>query len=97
MRAREKYYVYIMTNKWNTVLYTGVTNDLTRRVGQHKVGLGARFSSKYNVTKLVYAESHGSIRMAVAREQQLKAGSRRKKVDLIEAANPQWRDLAGDL
>ena len=94
---RTRYYVYIMANKWNTVLYTGMTNDLRRRVGEHRAGLGAGFSSKYKVHKLVYIESFDSSRSAVAREQQIKAGSRRKKLELIEDANPGWRDLADEL
>lgn len=94
---RKQYYVYIMTNAWNTVLYTGVTADLRRRVGEHKSGVGARFSSRYRVGKLVYVEPFDSAGLAVAREQQIKAGSRRKKLELIVDANPGWRDLADDL
>ncbi len=95
--AERRYYVYIMTNKWNTVLYTGVTKDLRRRVGEHKAGLGAGFSSMYKVHKLVYIEPFDSARSAIAREKQIKAGSRLKKLELIRGANPGWRDLSGDL
>jgi putative endonuclease len=90
----EKYFcVYIMTNKSNTVLYTGVTNDLVRRVYEHKQKLTKGFTSKYNVTKLVYYEASTDINSAIAREKQIKAGSRRKKIALIETMNPEWKDL----
>ncbi len=92
-----QYYVYIMTNRYNTVLYTGITNDLTRRVYEHKSGVGGGFTSKYTITKLVYYEGTVDVRSAIAREKQIKAGSRKKKVDLVNAMNPQWRDLYDDL
>ena len=88
-----QYYVYILTNKHNTVLYTGVTNDLRRRVYQHRLGLGSRFTSKYNVNKLVYYETTTDVRAAIAREKQIKGGSRKKKIDLVNEANPEWKDL----
>ena len=87
------YWVYIMTNVGNTVLYTGVTNDLRRRVAEHKNGKGSKFTGKYNVTKLVFYESFGRIQDAIAAEKKIKAGSRSKKVKLIESVNPQWLDL----
>ena len=88
------YYVYIMTNKLNSVLYIGVTNDLTRRVYEHKSKVEPNsFTAKYNVDKLVYFESTNSIESAIAREKQLKGGSRKKKIDLINSANPDWNDL----
>ena len=87
------YYVYLMTNQRNTVLYTGVTNDLRRRVDQHKNGEGGGFTSKYQVTKLVYYEETNRIDDALEREKQIKGGSRRKKVALIEKMNPEWKDL----
>jgi len=87
------YWVYIMTNVGNTVLYTGVTNDLRRRVAEHKSRRGSKFTSKYNVTKLVFYESFGRIQDAIAAEKTIKAGSHAKKVKLIESANPQWQDL----
>lgn len=88
-----QYFVYIMTNTHNTVLYTGVTNDLRRRVYEHKEGLGGWFTSKYRVRKLVYYESTGDAYAAIAREKQIKGGSRRRKIDLVEATNPEWKDL----
>jgi putative endonuclease len=92
MSDRE-YCVYIMTNTHNTVLYTGVTNQLQRRVLEHRAGGGSAFTKKYNVTKLVYVESGDDINSAIAREKQIKAGSRKKKVALIESMNPEWNDL----
>ena len=86
--------VYIMTNFKNTVLYTGVTNNLIRRVFEHKSGHDHKsFTSKYNITKLVYFESFHSIEEAITREKQIKAGSRKKKEDLINSINPEWIDL----
>ena len=88
------YYVYIMTNKLNSVLYIGVTNDLTRRVYEHKSKVEPNsFTAKYNADKLVYFESTNSIESAIAREKQLKGGSRKKKIDLINSVNPDWNDL----
>ena len=88
------YYVYIMTNKMNTVLYTGVTNDLMRRVYEHKNKLDIKsFTARYNVNKLVYYETINSIQSAIEREKQIKAGSRKKKEDLINQFNPDWKDL----
>jgi len=92
-----QYYVYIMTNRYDTVLYTGITSDLIRRVYEHKNGLGGGFTSKYGATKLVYYEDSVDARAAIAREKQIKAGSRQKKVDLVNAMNPEWRDLYDDL
>ncbi|MBP7796918.1 MAG: GIY-YIG nuclease family protein [Elusimicrobiales bacterium] len=93
----KKGYVYIMTNKNNNVLYTGVTSDLKRRVFQHKNKTVEGFSKKYNITKLVYFECADNIKSAIEREKQIKAGSRRKKIQLIENINPEWRDLYEDL
>jgi len=90
-------FVYILTTKDNTALYTGVTSDLVKRLAQHRTRQGSRFAAKYNVTKLVHVETYGDIRDAIAREKQIKAGSRQKKVDLIDAENPEWRDLSVDL
>lgn len=89
----KQYYVYIMTNKHNTVLYTGVTNDLWRRVSEHKAKLHGRFTSRYNIDKMVYYEVFNDINVAIAREKQIKAGSRQKKIDLIAKENPKWQDL----
>ena len=87
-------FIYILTNKNNTVLYTGVTSDLNKRITEHRTGrFKNAFTSRYNVTKLVYYEKFMSIEDAIAREKQLKAGSRKKKIDLIEKLNPEWTDL----
>lgn len=88
----KQYCCYIMTNAHNTVLYTGVTNELQRRVLEHKEGKGG-FTKKYNVTKLVYFETGDDVNAAIAREKQIKAGSRQKKIDLINSINPEWKDL----
>ena len=90
-------YVYIMTNEHNTVLYTGVTSNLQQRVWQHKQGVADGFTSRYKVKKLVYFEGCDDITVAIAREKQLKGGSRQKKLDLITGKNPDWRDLSGEL
>jgi putative endonuclease len=89
----KQYYTYIMTNKHNTVLYTGMTNDLKRRAYEHRTGRGGGFTSRYNVNKLVYYEVFADPRSAIAREKQIKAGSRQKKLDLVSGMNPEWRDL----
>ena len=90
----EKYYfVYILTNPGNTVLYTGVTNDLKRRVYEHRNKVVPGFTAKYNVKKLVYYEVYDDPQYAIAREKQIKSGSRKKKLDLISSFNPDWRDL----
>jgi putative endonuclease len=91
------FYIYIMTNKGNTVLYTGVTNDLKRRVYEHKEKLVAGFTKKYNITKLVYYEIYDDINNAIWREKQIKGGSRQKKVELIGSMNKNWRDLYEEL
>lgn len=92
MGARE-YCVYIMTNWKHTVLYTGVTNDLARRVLEHKNKSGSKFTSRYNLEKLVFVEVTDQIQEALAREKQIKAGSRQRKIDLINEQNPEWNDL----
>jgi putative endonuclease len=89
-------YVYIMTNRAHTVLYTGVTNDLVRRVWRHRHPTKPCFTSRYNVDRLVWYECCDDPLSAIAREKQIKAGSRQRKVGLIEATNPTWRDLAED-
>ncbi len=91
--SEKQYYVYIMTNAHNTVLYTGVTNELQRRVLEHKSGKGSEFTKKHNLTKLIYFESGENINVAIAREKQIEAGSRKKKIALIESINPEWKDL----
>src|SRR3990172_7412753 len=87
------YSFYIMTNRNNTVLYTGVTNDLRRRVYEHKEKKVEGFTKKYNVTKLVYYEVFRGIREAISREKQIKGGSRAKKIELVNGMNAGWRDL----
>ena len=82
-----------MTNKRNTVLYTGVTNNLIRRVYEHKEKMIDGFTKKYNITKLVYYEVLEDIEAAISREKQIKSGSRQKKIDLINNFNRQWKDL----
>ena len=89
----KQFYIYIMTNNHNKVLYTGVTNDLIRRVYEHKEKLIEGFTKKYNVTKLVYYEIFIDATSAIAREKQIKAGSRQKKIDLINSINQEWGDL----
>lgn len=93
MAIGRKYCVYIMTNACNTVLYTGVTNNLQRRVYEHKTGSGGVFTKKYKLHKLVYYEVGDDSYNAIAREKQIKAGSRQKKIDLINSLNPEWKDL----
>ena len=89
----KQFYIYIMTNKSSRVLYTGVTNDLKRRVYEHRNKLVAGFTKKYNVVKLVYYEMVGNSYSGISREKQIKAGSRDRKIKLIESMNPQWKDL----
>jgi len=92
-----QYYVYMMTNIRNTVLYTGVTNDLIRRVYEHKEKLVNGFTKKYKIAKLVYYEVFEDIENAILREKQIKAGSRQKKIQLINSINTEWRDLYDEL
>ena len=92
MQERE-YCVYIMSNAHHKVLYTGVTNDLQRRVLEHRAGEGGVFTKKYNVHKLVYFEYGNDVNAAIIREKQIKAGSRKKKMELINNMNPEWKDL----
>jgi putative endonuclease len=90
--------VYIMTNKHHTVFYTGVTSNLVARVHQHKTKHYPRsFTARYNADVLVYYEAHPSIMEAITREKQLKKYSRKKKVELIERMNPEWRDWYADV
>lgn len=86
-------YVYLMTNNANTVIYTGVTSNLQKRIYKHKEKLIEGFTKKYNVTKLVYFEELDDIRNAIEREKQIKGGSRKKKIDLIRSTNPEFKDL----
>jgi putative endonuclease len=93
----KQFYVYIMTNNRNTVLYIGVTDDLKRRVYEHKEKLANGFTKKYNVTKLVYYEVCEEAEGAIFREKQLKAGARQRKVELVNGMNREWRDLYEEL
>lgn len=95
--SNKQYYVYILTNFNNKVLYTGVTEDLIRRVWQHKNSVVESFTSKYNVHKLVYFEIFQTPYEAISREKQIKGGSRKKKIDLIETKNKDWKDLYDEL
>jgi len=92
----KQYYVYIMTNAGNRVLYTGVTNNLQRRVYEHKNKLIKGFTKKYNVIKLVFYEACDDIESAILREKQIKGWLRVKKIALIESINPEWRDMSPD-
>ncbi len=92
-----QFYVYIMTNQADRVLYTGVTNDLKKRVWQHRNGIGSEFTKRYKLHKLVYYEIAEEPYAAITREKQIKAGSRQKKLDMINGFNPEWRDLYNGL
>jgi len=95
--APSQYCVYILSNKTGSVLYTGVTGDLTRRVFEHKGRFVSGFTSRYNVDLLVYYEMCDDPTAAIEREKQIKAGSRAKKLSLIRSLNPEWRDLYEEL
>jgi putative endonuclease len=88
---------YITTNKSNKVLYTGITNDLKNRIYQHKQKVKSGFTKKYNVNKLVYYEVYQDAYNAIQREKQIKAGSRKKKIELINNLNNDWRDLYNEI
>ena len=92
--AMNDYYVYMMTNEYNNVLYIGVTNNLSRRVYEHKNALLEGFTQRYNVHKLVWFENCHDVKAAIAREKQLKGWIRSKKEDLVRQMNPDWRDLS---
>ncbi len=92
-----QYYVYILASKRNGTLYTGVTNDLVKRVYEHKNDLSDGFSKKYGVHQLVYFEQTGDVNSAIAREKQLKNWHRQWKLELIEEKNPEWKDLYQEL
>ena len=94
MSSRFSYQVYILTNSNNAVLYVGVTNNLERRMEEHKLKLNPKsFTARYNIEKLVWFENYDDVVEAIAREKQLKAGSRKKKLDLINSFNKDWKDL----
>ena len=94
---QKQYSVYIMTNKRNTTFYTGITNNLSRRVYEHKNKIGSKFTQKYNINKLVYYEVFNNPQVAISREKQIKAGSRQKKIDLIRRNNQTFNDISNDL
>jgi putative endonuclease len=96
MSKEHRYFVYILTNK-SRILYIGVTGDLVQRLYQHRNKLVDGFTKKYNITELVHFEETSNVVDAIAREKQLKGWVRAKKVALIEAANPEWRDLGSEL
>jgi len=89
----KKFYVFIMTNRSHSVLYTSLTNNIRQTVSQHKEGKGGYFTRKYRVRKLVYVAEFSSIEDAKAYEKKIKGGSRQKKKDLINQMNPYWKDL----
>ena len=90
----KQFCVYILTNSRHTVLYTGVTNNLERRILEHKSKIGSSFTKRYNVDQLVFFKCGDDISVAIAREKQIKAGSRQDKIDLINSMNPEWEDLS---
>ncbi len=91
------YYVYLLSSKKNGTLYVGVTNDLMRRVGEHKLGLIEGFTNKYKINKLVYFETYNDINEAILREKRIKKWNRNWKIKIIEEMNPEWNDLYEDL
>lgn len=93
MREPKTYFVYIMTNRSKT-LYTGITNNLVRRVREHKLGIGCRFAGKYRVDRLVYFERFEDVHNAIEREKEIKGWRRLRKIVLIVSVNPSWSDLS---
>jgi len=94
MRKKNTYYIYILTNKFNTVFYIGVTNNIAKRFFEHKTGLIEGFTKKYRVKKLVYLEEYNDINEAIKREKQLKNWHRDWKINLIKKVNPEFNDLS---
>jgi len=93
LSIQKQYFVYIITNQWNNVFYTGVTNNLIKRLFQHKEKLANGFTKRYNVKKLVYYEIFNNINDVLVREKQIKSGSRQKKIELIKSMNYNWENL----
>jgi putative endonuclease len=91
------YFVYILASRKHGTLYVGVTNNIARRVSEHRAGSASAFTKKYQVHRLVYAESHDNVEEAIKREKAIKEWQRAWKVQLIERANPEWDDLAESL
>ena len=95
---QKHYYVYIVTNKNNTVLYTGVTSRISERIWEYKDKKDMKsFTARYRLSKLVYLEDYNDVRDAITREKQIKKGSRNKKIEMIKNMNPKWKDLSEDL
>ena len=94
MKKKYRYYVYILTNAYNTVFYIGVTNNIVKRLFEHKTGLVEGFTKKYRVKKLVYLEEYNDINEAIRREKQLKNWHRTWKINLIKKVNPKFNDLS---
>ncbi|MFA5052000.1 MAG: GIY-YIG nuclease family protein [Patescibacteria group bacterium] len=97
MKYERQYYVYILANKFNRVLYTGVTNNLIRRLIEHGNKDIRTFTGKYKVTKLVYYEETNDVTVAIMREKQIKGWLRKRKIALIKSMNPNWKNLGKDL
>ncbi|MBU4311255.1 MAG: GIY-YIG nuclease family protein [Candidatus Omnitrophica bacterium] len=93
----KSYYVYMLASKRNGALYIGVTNDLIRRVYEHKQGLVEGFTKKYNVNRLVFFEETNDVESAITREKRLKKWNRKWKIELIEKDNPEWKDLYSEI
>ena len=93
MTIKKRYYVYILASKANGTLYTGMTNNLRRRITEHKEKRIPGFTQRYGVTRLVYFEEFADVRDAIAREKQIKGWTRRKKIEIIEALNPNWEEI----
>jgi len=93
----KQYYVYILTNYDKTSLYAGVTNNLQRRIYEHKHKINKGFTAKYHIDMLVYYEIFDDVEYAIVREKQIKGGSKQKKIDLIKKFNPDWKDLYNDM
>ena len=96
MSREHRYFVYVLTNKNDRVMYVGMTNDLERRLYEHKNKMLEGFTKKYNVSKLVYFEETSDVWAAIAREKEIKKWRRGKKDDLVNAANPNWKDLSAE-
>ncbi len=97
MTNNKQYYVYMIGNKNNTTIYTGITSNLIKRIWEHKNKITEGFSSRYNLVKLLYYETLNDPENAIIREKQIKSGSREKKIRLIESMNPDWEDLYPNL
>ena len=90
------FYVYVVVNRYNNVMYIGVTNNLVRRMYEHKAGLVDGFTKRYNINKLVYFEETGDVMAAISREKEIKKWRRERKNTLIESGNPEWKDLCDE-